>query len=246
MTPPLAPVKDVWVYLSASPLLWLTLTLLAYLAAFALYRRSRFNPLVNPVAISIALLVGVLAATRSDYATYFEGAQFVHFLLGPATVALAVPLFDQAAKLKRAWFALSMGLVVGVVVALVSAVLIAWLLGASPVTLASVAPKSVTTPVAMGISEKIGGLPSLTAVSVVLTGIAGAALGRFVFDALRVRSWAARGFAIGLAAHGQGVARAFIVSEEAGAFAGLAMGLTALVTALVAPWLAPRLIALLT
>jgi predicted murein hydrolase (TIGR00659 family) len=241
----LAPVKDVWVYLAASPLLWLTLTLAAYLFAFALYRRSRFNPLVNPVAISIALLVAVLWATRSDYATYFEGAQFVHFLLGPATVALAVPLAEQTGKLKRAWFALTAALAVGVVVAIVSAVLIAWLLGASPVTLASLAPKSVTTPVAMGISEKIGGLPSLTAVSVVLTGIIGAALGRFVFDALRVHSWAARGFAIGLAAHGQGVARAFIVNQEAGAFAGLAMGLTALVTALVAPWLAPWLIRLL-
>jgi predicted murein hydrolase (TIGR00659 family) len=241
----LAPVKDVWVYLAASPLLWLTLTLAAYLFAFALYRRSRFNPLVNPVAISIALLVAVLWATRSDYATYFEGAQFVHFLLGPATVALAVPLAEQTGKLKRAWFALTAALAVGVVVAIVSAVLIAWLLGASPVTLASLAPKSVTTPVAMGISEKIGGLPSLTAVSVVLTGIIGAALGRFVFDALRVHSWAARGFAIGLAAHGQGVARAFIVNREAGAFAGLAMGLTALVTALVAPWLAPWLIGLL-
>lgn len=241
----LAPVKDVWVYLAASPLLWLTLTLAAYLFAFALYRRSRFNPLVNPVAISIALLVAVLWATRSDYATYFEGAQFVHFLLGPATVALAVPLAEQTGKLKRAWFALTAALAVGVVVAIVSAVLIAWLLGASPVTLASIAPKSVTTPVAMGISEKIGGLPSLTAVSVVLTGIIGAALGRFVFDALRVHSWAARGFAIGLAAHGQGVARAFIVNQEAGAFAGLAMGLTALVTALVAPWLAPWLIRLL-
>jgi predicted murein hydrolase (TIGR00659 family) len=241
----LAPVKDVWVYLAASPLLWLTLTLAAYLFAFALYRRSRFNPLVNPVAISIALLVAVLWATRSDYATYFEGAQFVHFLLGPATVALAVPLAEQTGKLKRAWFALTAALAVGVVVAIVSAVLIAWLLGASPVTLASLAPKSVTTPVAMGISEKMGGLPSLTAVSVVLTGIIGAALGRFVFDALRVHSWAARGFAIGLAAHGQGVARAFIVNQEAGAFAGLAMGLTALVTALVAPWLAPWLIGLL-
>jgi predicted murein hydrolase (TIGR00659 family) len=241
----LAPVKDVWVYLAASPLLWLTLTLAAYLFAFALYRRSRFNPLVNPVAISIALLVAVLWATRSDYATYFEGAQFVHFLLGPATVALAVPLAEQTGKLKRAWFALTAALAVGVVVAIVSAVLIAWLLGASPVTLASIAPKSVTTPVAMGISEKIGGLPSLTAVSVVLTGIIGAALGRFVFDALRVHLWAARGFAIGLAAHGQGVARAFIVNREAGAFAGLAMGLTALVTALVAPWLAPWLIGLL-
>lgn len=239
------PAADVWVYLSASPLLWLTLTLVAYIGAFALYESSRFNPLVNPVAISILLLTGLLAATGTPYATYFEGAQFVHFLLGPATVALAVPLAEQMRKLRRAWFALTVGLAVGVVVAMISALAIAWLLGASPATIASLAPKSVTTPVAMGISEKIGGIPSLTAVIVVLTGIVAAALGRFVFDALGVKSHAVRGFAIGLAGHGQGVARAFIVSEEAGAFAGLAMGLTALATALVAPWLAPWVIGLL-
>ncbi len=197
------------------------------------------------MAISVVLLTGLLVATGTPYATYFEGAQFVHFLLGPATVALAVPLAEQMPKLRRAWFALTVGLLVGVVVAMVSALAIAWLLGASPATIASLAPKSVTTPVAMGISEKIGGIPSLTAVIVVLTGIVGAALGRFVFDALGVKSRAVRGFAIGLAGHGQGVARAFVVSEEAGAFAGLAMGLTALATALIAPWLAPRVIALM-
>jgi predicted murein hydrolase (TIGR00659 family) len=241
----LNPVADVWVYLAASPLLWLTLTLAAYIAAFTLYEKSRFNPLVNPVAISVTAIVAILAATGTPYATYFEGAQFVHFLLGPATVALAVPLFEQVPKLRRAWFALTVGLLVGVVVAMVSALAIAWLLGASTATIASLAAKSVTTPVAMGISEKIGGIPSLTAVIVVLTGIVAAALGRFVFDALGVRSHAVRGFAIGLAGHGQGVARAFIVSDEAGAFAGLAMGLTALATALIAPWLAPWVIGLL-
>jgi predicted murein hydrolase (TIGR00659 family) len=239
------PVADVWVYLSASPLLWLTLTLAVYIAAFAVYEKSGFDPLVNPVAISVAAIVALLLATGTPYATYFEGAQFVHFLLGPATVALAVPLFEQVPKLRRAWFALTVGLLVGVVVAMASALLIARLLGASPATVASLAPKSVTTPVAMGISEKIGGIPSLTAVIVVLTGIVAAALGRYVFDAFGVKSHAVRGFAIGLAGHGQGVARAFIVSDEAGAFAGLAMGLTALATALIAPWLAPWLIRLL-
>jgi predicted murein hydrolase (TIGR00659 family) len=239
------PAADVWVYLAASPLLWLTLTLAVYIAAFSLYERSGFNPLVNPVAISVAAIVALLLATGTPYSTYFEGAQFVHFLLGPATVALAVPLFEQVPKLRRAWFALTVGLLVGVVVAMASALAIAWALGASPATVASLAAKSVTTPVAMGISEKIGGIPSLTAVIVVLTGIVAAALGRYVFDALGVKGHAVRGFAIGLAGHGQGVARAFIVSEEAGAFAGLAMGLTALATALIAPWLAPWLIRLL-
>ncbi len=240
MTP--APIADLWVYLAASPLLWLTLTLLAYLLGFALYRRSGFNPLVNPVAIPVVLLVLVLWSTGTPYASYFEGAQFVHFLLGPATVALAIPLYEQAGKLKRVWLALTAGLLVGVVVAITSAVLIAWTLGASPATLASLAPKSVTTPVAMGVAEKIGGIPSLTAVMVVLTGMVGAALATFVFNALRVQSYVARGFAIGLAAHGQGVARAFIVNQEDGAFAGLGMGLTALATAVLAPWLAPVLL----
>lgn len=236
---------EIWVYLAATPLLGLTATLLAYQLAYAIYRRSGMHPIANPVLISVLILAALLAASGTPYETYFEGAQFVHFLLGPATVALAVPLFEQMPKLRRAWFALTVGLLVGVVVAMVSALAIAWLLGASPATIASLAPKSVTTPVAMGISEKIGGIPSLTAVVVVLTGIVAATLGRFVFEALGVGSHAVRGFAIGLAGHGQGVARAFIVSDEAGAFAGLAMGLTALATALIAPWLAPRLISLL-
>jgi len=239
------PVADTWVYLSASPLLWLALTLVAYLLAFTLYRRSGFNPLVNPVAIAIVLLVAVLLATHTSYQTYFDGAQFVHFLLGPATVALAVPLIEQWEKLRANWFALSVALVVGVLVASGSAVLIAHALGASPRTLASLAPKSVTTPVAMGISEKIGGLASLTAVAVVITGIVGSALARYVLNAMRIPDHAIRGFALGLAAHGQGVARAFVVSEEMGAFAGLAMGLTALASALLLPWFARWLLALL-
>ena len=239
------PVADTWVYLSTSPLLWLTLTLVAYLAAFVLYRRSGFNPLVNPVAIAICLLLAVLLGTGTSYATYFDGAQFVHFLLGPATVALAVPLYEQWGRLKTHWVALAVALLVGVLVASGSAVLIGHALGASARTLASLAPKSVTTPVAMGISEKLGGLPSLTAVCVVLTGIVGSALARSVLDALRIRDAAVRGFALGVSAHGQGVARAFLVSEEMGAFAGLAMGLAALASALLLPWLAGRLLALL-
>lgn len=238
----MSPVRDVWVYLSASPLLWLAVTLVAYVVAFATYRRSGFNPLVNPVAIAIVLLVALLLATRTPYDAYFEGAQFVHFLLGPATVALAVPLFEQRAKLRRHWRALGAGLLVGTLVASISVVLVARALGASWQTLASLAPKSVTTPVAMGISEKIGGLPSLTAVAVVLTGIVGAALARSVLNGLRIEDHAVRGFAVGLAAHGQGVARAFLVSEQMGAFAGLAMGLAALVTTVLLPLIAPWLL----
>ena len=243
MTPRL---DSIWVYLAATPLLGLTATLLAYLVAWRIYQRTGMNPLANPVAIAVVLLVSLLVLTGTPYRTYFDGAQFVHFLLGPATVALAIPLYDQRARLARLWLPLTLGLVAGVITAIISALGIAWALGASRETLLSLAPKSVTTPIAMGISEKIGGLPSLTAVFVILTGMTGAIIARPLLNALRVESHAARGFAVGVAAHGIGTARAFQVSEQMGAFAGLAMGLTALVTAFIAPWLAPTLVALLS
>ncbi|HMN93071.1 MAG TPA: LrgB family protein [Hydrogenophaga sp.] len=233
---------DVWVYLSATPLLGLTITLLVYQGAFVLYRRSGFHPLANPVASAVLGLGLLLWATGTPYATYFEGAQFVHFLLGPATVALAVPLLEQLPRLKRLWLPLLGALVAGTLAATVSAIGIGWLLGASKATLASLAPKSVTTPVAMGIAEQIGGLPSLTAVLVVSTGILGAATARYLFDALRITDPAVRGFALGTAAHGIGTARAFQVSEEMGAFAGLAMGLSALFSAVALPAVAGALL----
>ncbi len=233
---------DVWVYLATTPLLGLTITLLVYQGAFMLYQRSGFHPLANPVAMAVVALGTLLWATGTPYATYFEGAQFVHFLLGPATVALAVPLFEQLARLKRLWLPMLGALVVGTLAATVTAIGVGWALGASKATLASLAPKSVTTPVAMGIAEKIGGLPSLTAVLVVCTGIVGAASARFLFDALRITDPTVRGFALGTAAHGIGTARAFQVSQEMGAFAGLAMGLSALFSALALPLVAGLLL----
>lgn len=233
---------DVWVYLAATPLLGLTVTLLVYQGAFVLYQRSGFHPFANPVAMAVVALGSLLWATGTPYATYFEGAQFVHFLLGPATVALAVPLFEQLSRLKRLWLPMFGALVVGTLVATVTAIGVGWALGASKATLASLAPKSVTTPVAMGIAEKIGGLPSLTAVLVVCTGIVGAASARFLFDALRITDPTVRGFALGTAAHGIGTARAFQVSQEMGAFAGLAMGLSALFSALALPLVAGLLL----
>ena len=229
-------ISKVWVYLSASPLLWLTATLLAYQAAYALYARSKFNPLVNPVAIAVALLVAILVGTRTEYTTYFEGAQFVHFLLGPATVALAIPLHQQLPKLRRNWFALLAAALTGGGAAIASAMGIAWALGASPATVLSLAPKAVTMPIAMGVSEKIGGLPSLTAVLVMVTGIFGAVAARGIFNMMKIEEHSVRGFALGVTSHGIGTARAFQVSEEMGAFSGLAMGLSGVLTALLLPF----------
>lgn len=229
---------QIWVYLSTSPLLGLTVTLLAYLAGDWIYRRAKLNPLANPVLIAVVLLVGLLLITKTDYRTYFEGAQFVHFLLGPATVALAVPLYANVRRLRRAALPLVVALIAGSATAAGSAVGIAWALGATRETLLSLAPKSVTTPIAMGVAEQIGGLPSLTAVLVILTGILGAVTATWTLNLLRIRDWRARGFAIGVAAHGIGTARAFQVNEVAGAFASLAMGLNGVATAALVPLLA--------
>lgn len=230
--------NEIWVYLAASPLLGLTATLLAYVFAFRIYQRARFSPLANPVMISVALLVAVLTVTGTPYKTYFDGAQFVHFLLGPATVALAVPLYQQLPKLRANVLPLLGGLLAGSLVAVVSAVGIAWLLGASPEVVRSLAPKSVTIPIAMGVAEKIGGLPSLTAVLVMGTGIIGAVSATKILNLLGMRDYSVRGFATGVAAHGIGTARAFQVNEEAGAFAALGMGLNGVVTAVLVPVLA--------
>jgi predicted murein hydrolase (TIGR00659 family) len=174
--------------------------------------------------------------TGTDYSAYFEGAQFVHFMLGPATVALALPLHANLGRVRRAALPILVALVAGSVTAISSALAIAWLLGVDPHTLAALAPKSATAPVAIGISESLGGAPTLTAVLVLLTGIIGAIVATPLLDALGVRDWRARGFSVGVAAHGIGTARAFQVHETAGAFASIGMGLNAVLTALIAPW----------
>ena len=228
---------EIWVYLAREPLAALTATLLAWLGALRLQRACGRHALANPVLFAVALLAAGLLLTGIDYRSYFEGAQFVHFLLGPATVALAVPLYRQWPVVRRAAGVAAVSVIAGGVFAAGVGVAIALALRAAPEVVASLAPRSVTTPVAMGIAERIGGLPSLTAALVICSGITGAALGPLVLDWARVRDMRARGLAIGTAAHGIGTARALSVSAAAGAFSGLAMGLNALATALLLPLL---------
>ena len=226
-------VAEVWVYLHGSPLLWLTVTLVAYLVGDTLFRKSGANPSVNPVAIAAVLLGCLLLATGTTYDDYFEGAQFVHFLLGPAIVALAVPLFANVRRIRKAMVPVLFALISGSLTAIVTAVVIARYLGVSDEAVLSLYPKSVTTPIAMGISEKIGGLPSLTAGMVILTGIVGAVIVTPLMNLFGFDDWRARGFAVGVASHGIGTARAFQVNEVAGVFAAVAMALNGLVTALI-------------
>jgi predicted murein hydrolase (TIGR00659 family) len=224
-----------WVYLSRTPLLWLTVTLVAYAIADRVSAATGRHPIANPVLHSVWMIAGVLAASGTPYRVYFDGAQFVHFLLGPATVALAVPLYENRRIVMRSLAPMLVSLLVGSVTALVSALLIAEAFGVPPSVLVSLAPKSVTAGVAMGISERLGGDPALTAVIVILTGIIGAIIVTPLMDRLGIVDWRARGFAAGLASHGIGTARAFQVHPLAGTFAGIAMGLNALLTALIVP-----------
>ncbi|MFC7691484.1 LrgB family protein [Paeniroseomonas aquatica] len=215
---------EIWVYLAREPLAALTATLLAWLGALRLQRACGRHALANPVLFAVALLAAGLLLTGIDYRSYFEGAQFVHFLLGPATVALAVPLYRQWAVVRRAAGVAAVSVIAGGVFAAGVGVAIALALRAAPEVVASLAPRSVTTPVAMGIAERIGGLPSLTAALVICSGITGAALGPLVLDWARVRDMRARGLAIGTAAHGIGTARALSVSAAAGPSAGWRWG----------------------
>ena len=228
---------EIWVYLAREPLAALTATLLAWLVGLKIQQWSGRHSLANPVLIAVALLATGLLVSGIDYKAYFAGAQFVHFLLGPATVALALPLYRQWRVVRHSFLAIVVSIVSGGLFSAASGVALAMLLGASRDVAASLAPKSVTTPVAMGVAERLGGLPSLTAAVVICSGIVGASLGPPVLTLCRVTDWRARGLAIGTVSHGIGTARALSVNPTAGAFSGLAMGLNALATALLLPLL---------
>jgi predicted murein hydrolase (TIGR00659 family) len=228
---------EIWTYLAREPLLWLTATLIAYAVGDALFRASGKRPYVNPVLIAVILLASLLWVAKIPYPTYFEGAKFVHFMLGPATVALAAPLYANLGKIKRLAIPMIGALVAGSVTAIISALGVAYAMGVRGEVLLSLAPKSVTAPVALGVSEAIGGSPTLTAVLVILTGVMGAVMATPLLNLLRIKNWQARGFAVGVASHGIGTARAFQVNETAGAFAGIGMGLNAVLTAIIAPWI---------
>ena len=225
----------IWSYLTQGPLLWLTATLIAYWLGDSFFRAMGRQSWANPVLCAVILLACVLGLTGTSYRTYFEGAQFVHFMLGPATVALGMPLYDNLRRVRKAALPLVAALLAGSVTAVVSALAIGKAFGLSEVMLASLAPKSTTAPVAIGIAEGLGGEPTITAVLVLITGIFGAIIATPLLNALGIRDWRARGFSLGVAAHGIGTARAFQVNETAGAFAGIGMGLNAVLTSIIAP-----------
>lgn len=234
----------IWVFLANSPLLWLTATLCAYLISISLYRRFNSTPLLLPVLIGTLLLVALLHLTDTAYETYFEGAKFIHFLVGPATVALAIPLHNQLPRLKLLWKPLSLALIIGTLVGLSSSVFLTWLFGGSPEMIISLAPKSATMPIAMALADHFGGQPSLAAVSVALTGISGSMMASPLLWLLRVNDPVVRGVSMGVAAHAIGTARMIQIDETMGAFSALAMGVTGILTAVFMPAIIQGLLAL--
>lgn len=229
------PISEIWVYLSGDPLFALVLTLASYQLGYVLYVKANRNPLVNPVAISVILTSIVIYMLDMPYEKYFEGAQFVHFLLGTATVALAIPIYRGFKSMQDKIVPITFALVVGSCVSIISAVGIATWMGAGDNIIGSMYAKSVTAPIAMGIAERIHVSPTLTAVFTVITGMLGAILAPYILNALKIQRWWMRGTAIGMGAHGLGITRAFSVNEEAGIFASMAMGLNGVLSAIALP-----------
>jgi predicted murein hydrolase (TIGR00659 family) len=222
--------------LLATPLFGIGLTLLVFALAQKLYQRTG-NLLTNPVAVSIVAIILLLLGAGIPYETYSVGGDYILFLLGPSVVALGLPLYTRRAEILAKKGPILVGVTAGAVVSIITASGLAWLLGGSREVVLSLAPKSVTTPIAIGIVEKIGGLPPLTAALVVLTGCIGAICGPEFCRLIGVRDPAAMGLAVGTASHGIGTARMLEEDRLGGAVSGLAIGLNGLITAFILPLL---------
>lgn len=225
----------IWSYLKHSPLLWLTLTLAAYAVGEGLFQAARGQSIVNPVLIAVILLGGLLGLSGTSYATYFEGAQFVHFMLGPATVALAVPLVENLAAIRRALLPITVAMLTATTVGIGATLLMGQWFGLGPQLLASLVPKSTTSPVAIGVAEALGGLPTLTAAIVIVTGIFGAVIASPFLRLIGLRDARAVGLTIGTSAGGIGTARAFQIGTVEGSFASIGMGLATIAVSVLAP-----------
>jgi len=218
------------------------MTIGAYAAGVALQRLCGRHPALNPTLIAILIVVTALHFLHIDYSSYSVAVQPIHMLLGPAVVALAVPLYRNIGLARERAASLVAALLVGCVTAIIGSTVAGGLFGLPAADLLSLAPKSATTAVSMAIAAKIGGIPAVTAVLTILTGITGAVAAPFLLNALGIHDPVARGFGMGLASHGIATARAFQESETTGAFSGLAMALNAVATAVLTPLLVRLLV----
>lgn len=220
--------------LAHSEVFALTLVIGTYLAALALYKKTRIS-LLNPLLTSIFVIILVLKTMGIEYESFQKGSHLIHFMLGPSVVALGFVLYDQIQYLKGNVISILTSVFVGAIIGIVSVIVIGDLMGADQALIASLQPKSVTTPIAMGIAEKAGGIPSLTAVIVVAVGIFGSIVGPFVMKVLGIESRIAKGLALGASSHGLGTSVAIQIGAIEGALSGLAIGLMGIMTAILVP-----------
>lgn len=225
-------------WLRESPLLMITLTVGAYQLGCVLRARTGGHPLAQPVLVAIVVVAACVLALDVDYADYREATELVAFWLGPATVALAIPLHRQADRLRGFVAPMLVGIVTGAVVSVTTAVLLVKAVGGDDLLARTVAPKATTTPVAIALADNLEAIAPLAAVLAILAGVLGAVAGPAVLTLLRVRDPRVRGLALGSVSHGIGTARLLHDDATQGAFSGLAMGLTALATSALMPLLA--------
>jgi len=222
-------------YITNTPLLWLILTLGAYKIGIIIYEKFNKHTLLQPIVIAYAIIMSTLIISGKSYEEYFKGVEIIHFFLGPATVALALPLYNNLKHIKSLFIPIVLTLFIAGSFSIVIALGLLYLLDANMATILSMATKSITAPIAIITSEQIGAIPSLAVGFVIITGIIGALLGNFIFKVIKIKHDTSKGFALGLISHGIGTARAVEMGEKAAAFSALAMGLCGVFTAILLP-----------
>ncbi|PIJ50571.1 CidB/LrgB family autolysis modulator [Erwinia sp. OLTSP20] len=219
------------------------LTLVVFLFCRRLAARLKI-PLLNPLLLSVAVIIPILLLTHTPYSRYFQGSAILNQLLQPSVVALALPLYEQMQQIRARWKTILSVCFIGSMSAMISGTAIALWMGASQQIAATIMPKSVTTPIAMAISASLGGIPAISAICVLLAGALGAVFGHTILNLLKIRNKAARGLAIGNASHALGTARCAEIDLQEGAFSSLALVICGIITSLLAPVLFPLLLAL--
>lgn len=222
-------------YITTTPMLWLILTLGAYKIGIIIYEKANRHTLLQPIIIAYITIMSALLISGKSYEEYFKSVEIIHFFLGPATVALALPLYKNLKYIKAIFWPIILTLFIAGSFSIIIALGLLWIFDAQISTILSMATKSITAPIAIITSEQIGAIPSLAVGFVIITGIIGALFGTLVFKIMKIKKDTSKGFALGLISHGIGTARAVEMGDKAAAFAALAMGLSGIVTAIFLP-----------
>jgi putative effector of murein hydrolase len=222
-------------YIHSTPLTWLIATLAAFKFGIIVYEKFNKHTLLQPIIIAYVILLTLIIYTNTSFEEYFKSVEIIHFFLGPATVALALPLYKNLRYIKSLFIPIVLTLFIAGVFSIVIAISLLWIFGAELPTILSMTTKSITAPIAIITSQQIGAIPSLAVGFVLITGIIGALFGTIVFKLIKIKHDTSKGFALGLVSHGIGTARAIEISEKAAAFSALAMGLSGIFTAIFLP-----------